>query len=142
MMDRYRLPTKAEWEYACRAGTETGFTFGDDELLLGKYAVFQTSRTQAIGTRLPNAWGLFDLHANVWEWCQDWSGLYGEHPVHDPQGPTKDSYRVSRGGSWHYDAWYCRSAYRGRFLPSIRDFNLGFRVAFSSADQSGSESVP
>ncbi len=114
----YRLPTEAEWEYACRAGTTTAYSFGDAEDLLDRYAVFiknSSSRAESVASKLCNAWGLFDMHGNVCEWCQDW---YEE-----------GSFRVFRGGSWNDPAAFCRSAYRGRSQPYDRSNNLGFRVA-------------
>lgn len=128
----YRLPTEAEWEYACRAGTMTPFNCGSDEAALKRYAVFGAGRAAECGTRMPNTWGLFDMHGNVWEWCQDWYEDYGaEELVVDPPGPEKGSDRVYRGGGWNYSAGYCRSAYRNRFDPSFRRISLGFRVALS-----------
>jgi hypothetical protein len=120
----YRLPTEAEWEYACRAGTTTEYSFGDDASKLGEYAWFRDNSngtTHAVGEKRPNAWGLYDMHGNVWEWCSD-----GE-------GPN----RVDRGGSWSFAAAYCRSAIRYSIVPSNRTFNCGFRLALSSpSDQS------
>ena len=95
----YRLPTEAEWEYACRAGTTTEFSSGDDESLLARYAVFAERSAEPCGSRLPNGWGLFDMHGNVWEWCEDWYGEYGRNDVEDPIGPPQGSFRVYRGGS-------------------------------------------
>jgi formylglycine-generating enzyme required for sulfatase activity len=133
----YRLPTEAEWEYACRAGSQTAYTFGDDVSLLGKYGVLYSDKAEEVGSRLPNAWGLFDMHSNVWEWCQDWYGPYGEHRVQNPQGPTTGSSRVYRGGSWYGTAGSCRSANRYWIQPSIRFNYRGFRVARSLVDGSG-----
>ncbi|MCX7386390.1 MAG: formylglycine-generating enzyme family protein, partial [Planctomycetales bacterium] len=115
----YRLPTEAEWEYACRAGTTTAYSFGDDEKDLGNYAWFNANSgqsTHAVGEKLPNVWGLYDMHGNVWEWCSDADG----------------SARVLRGGGWRDEAAYCRAASRYRFVPSIRGSSLGFRLALSS----------
>ena len=114
----YRLPTEDEWEYACRAKTTTAFSFGDAEDLLDRYAVFVKNAKNGpdqVGRKLCNAWGLFDMHGNVLEWCQDWY--------------TEGSDRVFRGGSWSYPASGCQSAYRCGNLPSNRYGNLGFRVA-------------
>jgi formylglycine-generating enzyme required for sulfatase activity len=133
----YRLPTEAEWEYACRAGSKTAFSFGDDKSSLGDYAWISDNsdgKTQSVGEKKPNAWGLYDMHGNVWEWCSDW---YGEHPgkaVSDPEGPEKGSRRVHRGGSWRFVAAYCRSARRGWRDPSGRSISFGFRVALSSPE--------
>ena len=115
----YRLPTEAEWEYACRAGTTTAFSFGDDEQDLGKYAWFGRNSgdtTRAVGEKHPNGWGLYDMHGNVWEWCSDAEG----------------SFRVFRGGSWFYNAANCRTAFRGGYHPTFRTFDRGFRLALSS----------
>ena len=138
----YRLPTDAEWEYACRAGTATLFSHGNDESLLDRYAVFGATRlpgTQVAGSKLPNAWGLFDLHGNVCEWCQDrydewWRDWYetrgGQETVTDPmgsgQGPDE---RVLRGGSFFYDARHARSTLRRSWFPGLRYTVQGFRVA-------------
>jgi formylglycine-generating enzyme required for sulfatase activity len=130
--DGYRLPTEAEWEYACRAGTTTAYSFGDDESMLAKHAwVGENSGecTHPVATRRSNAWGLFDMHGNVNEWCWDW---YGEHPrgvVTDPQGPRSGSSRVFRGSSWGGCSQSCRAATRNYDVPGDRDSSTGFRVA-------------
>jgi formylglycine-generating enzyme required for sulfatase activity len=142
----YRLPTEAEWEYACRAGTTTAFSFDDDASQLGQYAWFDENSgttTHPVGGKKPNPWGLYDMHGNVWEWCQDWHGEYPSEPVTDPTGPTTGSYRVFRGGRWVSVARYCQSGNRDRFYPSLRDSGLGFRVArgpSASKPVSGAES--
>jgi formylglycine-generating enzyme required for sulfatase activity len=131
----YRLPTEAEWEYACRAGTTTKYSFGDDESQLGAYAWFRENsgdRTHPVGQKKPNAWGLYDMHGNVWEWCQDWYGDLPAGAVTDPTGPSTGSLRVLRGGSWNDFAGRCRSASRRRSSPSYRFSHLGFRLARSS----------
>ena len=131
----YRLPTEAQWEYACRAGTTTKFSFGDDESELGQYAWYDENSentNHAVGGKLPNAWGLYDMHGNVWEWCQDWYGDYPSGSVTDPSGATSSSGRVNRGGGWFNTADNCRSADRYRNSPSYRNYNLGFRVVRSS----------
>ena len=115
----YRLPTEAEWEYACRAGTTTAYSFGDDEKDLGEYAWFSDNSgntTHGVGEKLPNGWGLYDMHGNVWEWCSDADG----------------SNRVYRGGSWDYEAADCRAAYRNGYDPTYRISFMGFRLALSS----------
>ena len=130
----YRLPTEAEWEYACRAGSTTAFSFGDDEELLGDFGWFNRnsgSQTHPVGQKKPNAWGLYDMHGNVWEWCSDWYGDYPNGKVLDPHGPSSGSYRVARGGSWRFHAWDCKSARRIRFNPSHDDKEWGFRLALS-----------
>ena len=128
----YRLPTEAQWEYACRAGSKTAYGFGEGSKSLGDYAWFgqnSNRQTHPVGEKKSNAWGLYDMHGNVWEWCSDW---YGQHPkgaVSDPVGPPqKAPARVFRGGSWYDDAEYCRSARRLGYFPSGRD-DFGFRVA-------------
>ncbi|MCY2977757.1 MAG: SUMF1/EgtB/PvdO family nonheme iron enzyme [Planctomycetota bacterium] len=135
-----RLPTEAEWEYACRAGTSTEYSFGDDEAKLGEYGWFTANsngQTQPVGAKNPNPWGLCDMHGNVWEWCADLydQGYYAKSPKVDPLGPNKGSDRVNRGGSWIYSARLCRSALRSRNVPSNRLDYLGFRVALSSSGQ-------
>ena len=134
----YRLPTEAEWEYACRAGTTTKYSFGDDESDLGDYACYGDGNTHPVGGKKPNAWGLYDMHGNVFEWCQDWHGDYPSGTVTDPTGAGELQrsqqywgYRVTRGGSWNYSAGACRSAYRNRHEPSIRSYYNGFRVSLS-----------
>jgi formylglycine-generating enzyme required for sulfatase activity len=128
---KYRLPTEAEWEYAARAGSTTAYSFGDDSSQLGKYAWFADNAgktTHPVGQLQPNAWGLYDMHGNVWEWVQDWYGKYAAEPVTDPQGPAAGSCRVFRGGSWSPGAGYCRSATRRRYAPGYRVDPLGFRL--------------
>jgi serine/threonine protein kinase/formylglycine-generating enzyme required for sulfatase activity len=132
----YRLPTEAEWEYACRAGTSTDFASGTDVELLRRYALFTTGTTQGAspcGSKLPNGWGLFDMHGNVWEWCHDLYGVAGARDTSDSAESSEDeeSYRVLRGGSWVREASRCRSADRSRELPDYRNGALGFRVARS-----------
>jgi formylglycine-generating enzyme required for sulfatase activity len=133
----YRLPTEAEWEYACRAGTSTSYSFGNDESLLGDFAwLYENagSRAHAVGQKQPNAWGLYDMHGNVWEWCSDWFGDYPGGAVSDPQGVASGSPRVNRGGSWNFSARSCRSAIRRRLNPWYRFNDLGFRLALSPSD--------
>jgi len=131
----YRLPTEAEWEYACRSGTTTSYSFGDSESELGAYAWYKDNSgktTHPVGGKKPNAWGLYDMHGNVWEWCQDWHGDYPSGSATDPTGATSGSYRVRRGGGWNLNAWSCRSAYRTWLTPEDRIIILGFRVLRSS----------
>jgi len=131
-----RLPSEAQWEYACRAGTTTEYHFGDDPGDLGDYAWHQANSgdmTHNVGEKLPNVWGLYDMHGNVWEWCNDWhrNNYYSESPSLDPIGPASSgSSHVFRGGSWYYiDAWL-RSATRHRAPdPGYSFYHLGFRVA-------------
>ncbi len=134
----YRLPTEAEWEYACRAGTTTKYSFGDDESEFGDYAWHDDNaddKTHPVGGKKPNAWGLYDLHGNVFEWCQDRYGDYPSGTVTDPTGAALGSNRVNRGGCWGYTAVNCRSAYRYGYFPSYRHFNFGFRVSLTPSGQ-------
>lgn len=131
----YRMPTEAEWEYAARAGTKTRWSFGDDESQLGNYAWYRINTTfadreygQPVGTKLPNPWGLYDMHGNVWEYCQDWGGDYPTSAQVNPEGPSTGSNRVIRGGSLSNDAKWVRSAARGSVLPGDIYFTLGFRL--------------
>ena len=133
---KYRLPTEAEWEYACRAGTKDKWYFGSDDDQLGEYAWFKGNsegKTYPVGQKKPNAWGLYDMHGNVWEWCQDRyaKDYYERSPNVDPQGPGSgmSRNRVCRGGSWNDGAAVTRSASRGDGRPGGRGDNLGFRVA-------------
>ena len=135
---RYALPTEAQWEYACRAGTKTAYSFGDDDERLGQYAWFTVNAwhigekyAHVVGTKKPNPWGLYDMHGNVWEWCSNWCGdkLAGGT---NPGGPSSGSDRVDRGGGWSYSAGFCRSAFRGGDDPSRRYYDLGFRLCLSS----------
>ena len=127
----YRLPTEAEWEYACRAGTTTRFYTGNSDSDLGRagwYRGNSGNKTHPVGQKAHNAWGLYDMHGNVWEWCWDWYGNYSGKTVSDPAGPSSGSLRVYRGGGWRYVARRCRSAYRDRYDPGIRYYDLGFRL--------------
>ena len=128
---KYRLPTEAEWEYACRAGTTTRFYFGDSEGKFGEYAWCDDNsgnRTHSVAKKKPNAWGLYDMHGNVWEWCQDWYGDYPSGSVTDPNGPSIGAGRVSRGGSWRDRPGSAVSAYHRWRDPDSRDNFLGFRL--------------
>lgn len=139
---RYRLPTEAEWEYACRAGTNTPFSFGkclsaDQANYDGNYPLSGCSKgkyrkkTVPVASFSPNNWGLYDMHGNVWEWCQDWYDKYPTGSVTDPKGSVKGSVRVLRGGGWGSDAWVCRSAFRGRYGRGYRFTDFGFRLVLS-----------
>ncbi len=139
----YTLPTEAQWEYACRAGTTTPFHYG--ESLSSAQANFDgedpyggaskgqyLEKTVAVGTYRPNAWGLYDMHGNVWEWCSDWYGDYLRDAVGDPTGPVSGLSRVNRGGGWLFSAGYFRSGNRNTNPSAIRGSNLGFRLALVS----------
>jgi formylglycine-generating enzyme required for sulfatase activity len=132
----YRLPTEAEWEYACRAGTTTAYSFGDGDAKLGQYAWYDKNAwdigegyAHRVGQKLPNRWGLYDMHGNVQEWCQDWYGPYGsEKVVSDPAGPAEGGRRVLRGGSFSNQSSFVRSALR-ELHPVYRYLTNGFRAA-------------
>jgi formylglycine-generating enzyme required for sulfatase activity len=131
--DGYRLPTEAEWEYACRAGSSTAFSFGEDDLENPTdFVVYRgNSRSQAlpVGTKMPNAWGLFDMHGNVSEWCWDWYGDYPRGDIVSPSGPSAGTLRVYRGGSWSsLSLSECESARRYSRMPSSPNISIGFRV--------------
>jgi uncharacterized protein (TIGR02996 family) len=138
----YRLPTEAEWEYACRGLTTTPFSFGpvatsglanfDGNYPYGPAAVGPwLEATTPVGSYPPNAWGLYDMHGNVWEWCHDWydEEYYSISPAVDPPGPEEGTMKVLRGGSWYSYSWSCRSAGRERFSPQSGAGNYGLRVA-------------
>jgi formylglycine-generating enzyme required for sulfatase activity len=139
--NNYRLPTEAEWEYACRAGTETRFSFGDEENQLGDYAWFDgnsNNATHPVGEKRPNPWGIYDMHGNVWEWCADqWHPSYVNKPDNIQENGsiawldsriTNKSSIMRRGGSWYRDPLACSSAYRGRSVADICNHDIGFRV--------------
>ena len=144
----YRLPSEAQWEYACRAGNAGRWCFSAqpdpspvavEEKLLGEYAWCGGNAdhmTHASGQKRANAWGLHDMYGNVWQWCQDWydGGYYAHSPIDDPMGPATGSDRVNRGGSWIHPAAQCRSAIRDHVGPGVRDGDLGFRVSLVAAD--------
>jgi len=137
--DGYRLPTEAEWEYACRAGTATRFSFGDDENALGQYAwnsANSNGQTHPVGGKQPNAFGLYDMHGNVWEWCWDGydANYYKQSPAVDPHGPGVVAHRVIRGGSLEDGPQFARSALRHGSTPKNRDSNLGFRLALDQSE--------
>jgi formylglycine-generating enzyme len=130
----YQLPTEAQWEYACRAGTTTKYSWGDDiNPKLANYTDSGLKKTMAVGSYRPNPWGFYDMHGNVWEWCADWFGEYPTSSVTDPIGVASGSIRVSRGGSWDYVGPYLRSAKRNYSPPSYRSYVIGFRVGFQSS---------
>jgi formylglycine-generating enzyme required for sulfatase activity len=147
--DRYRLPSEAEWEYACRAGSSTRFSFGDDVGLsatgdklryyfgdqrgdLDSYAWYGNisgNQTHPVAQKKPNAWGLYDIYGNAAEWCADWYGPYPDSRVTDPKGPSQGTSRVLRGGSYGFDTWSVRSARRESRPPQSRSDQCGLRVA-------------
>jgi len=146
---RYELPTDAQWEYACRAGN-TGrwcfsaqpnpFPLAVEGKVLSEYAWLNTnagSKTHPVGQKRPNAWGLYDMYGNVWEWCQDLhdNNYYAKSATDDPAGSSSGGNRVVRGGSWNYPAWYCRSACRLGWPPGECYGHLGFRVCLAPADK-------
>jgi formylglycine-generating enzyme required for sulfatase activity len=130
----YRLPTEAEWEYACRAGTMTAYSFGANfdvnQANCRPWMGMPPTQTVPVGSFPANPWGLHDMHGNVWEWCEDSYGPYpqGDAIDSDPKGPPSGEHRVLRGGSWRGTPGYCRSAYRLRDLPTFRHDRIGLRV--------------
>ena len=145
---RYRLPTEAQWEYACRAGGSTRFASGDADSDLDAYGWHSGNAekaTHSVGQKRPNAWGLYDMHGNVYEWCQDWyaKDYYGRSPGEDPSGPDTGSTRVVRGGSWKGGPAECRSANRGSFDAGQRSEEVGFRVVcVDDAPAAESDALP
>ena len=130
-----RLPTEAEWEYACRAGSHTQFCFGDSTEGLGEYAWYQNNsdmKTHPVGQKKPNAWGLYDMHGNLWQWCADWYGNYPKGAVKDPKGAASGGERVLRGGCWINAADVCRCANRNHVIPVGRISYNGFRVVVTA----------
>ncbi len=134
------LPTEAQWEYACRAGTTTPFHFGEN--ITPEQVNYDGSEpynngakgeyrheTVAVKALPANAWGLYQMHGNVWEWCQDWFGGYPAEPVSDPEGPATGTARVLRGGAWDVLGQYCRAAVRYFWGPGKRGSDIGFRLA-------------
>jgi formylglycine-generating enzyme required for sulfatase activity len=147
----YRLPTEAQWEYACNAGSTTSFYWGkdydpypattSDTAEVGSYCVWLSNSYKlgrsnpaygphSVATKLPNAWGLYDMSGNVWEWCNDWynGSYYASSPSSDPAGPASGTSRVLRGGSWTNDMVFQRSEYRYCYSPDYRYYNYGLRV--------------
>ena len=128
----YRLPTEAEWEYACRAGTDTPFVAGENAVDLMRVGWMKDNsgkKTQPVGQKAPNAFGLYDMHGNVWEWCSDGARLFTTETVTDPVGSADGFTMVTRGGAWNDEAEYCRSANRGWARKrNLRSYDLGLRV--------------
>ena len=131
----YQLPTEAQWEYACRAGTTTAFSWGNDINPTRANYDSNLGQTSNVGNYAANPWGFFDMHGNVWEWTADWyDRTYPVgNPVIDPTGPASGSTRVDRGGSWSYVGASLRSAERNSIAPEIRYNRIGFRVGFQSS---------
>jgi len=127
-----RLPTEAEWEYAARAGSQTAWSFGDEEKKLDEYAWYDNNSGRTphpVGTKKPNSWQLHDMHGNVWEWVNDWLGRYPSAAQTDPAGPVTGQSRVLRGGSFDCTPWVLRSAGRVGDVPEGRFRGIGFRCA-------------
>jgi formylglycine-generating enzyme required for sulfatase activity len=137
-----RLPTEAEWEYACRANTTTPFNTGNNLTTAqanynGDYPYNKNAKgknrekTMPVGSFVVNEYGLYDMHGNMWEWCSDWYGDYSASAQTNPKGASSGSFRVIRGGCWYYDAQYCRSATRGSRYPDFHNNFVGFRLVSS-----------
>jgi formylglycine-generating enzyme required for sulfatase activity len=127
----YRLPTEAEWEYACRAGTTTAYNWGTDAIDGAQANYFDSgagNKTVIVGSYTPNAWDLYDMHGNVWEWCWDWYAAYESGPLTNPDGAVSGTKRVVRGGSWDINVEFLRSACRVSYSPSVRAYGIGFRL--------------
>ena len=129
----YRLPTEAEWEYVCRAGTTTTFFFGKNPAYLKNFSWYKENsggRPRPVGRKLPNPWGIFDVYGNVWEWCNDFYKVdyYRESPEKNPRGPEFGDNKVLRGGSWDSDASQCRSSYRYNEVPGYTDICFGYDI--------------
>lgn len=134
----YRLPTEAEWEYACRFGSSTSYYFGDNAEALDEHAWFEDNsngHTHAVGQLRPNAGGFYDMHGLAWQWCSDWFADYDTTRYINPTGPESGEQRVLRGGSWYNKATDCRAATRGANLPGTKSTTIGFRVVFTDSDQ-------
>jgi len=132
---KYRLPTEAEWEYVCRAGKNTAFAYGNS--LYDSQAIISNnySRPQIVASLTPNAWGVYDMHGNVNEWCTDWYGNYSKRSATDPVGHSSSTNRkITRGGGWNDQAKYCRCGNRSRVKPDLGDANnnIGFRLVMTS----------
>ena len=133
----YTLPKEAQWEYACRAGTTTAYSFGDQ--ITPKQANYNVGKTTSVGTYPANAWGFHDLHGNVFEWCLDWYGDYPSASARDPVGPSNGTTRVRRGGCWINNGRYMRSADRARGTPDSRGGFLGFRLSLQTEKKERSD---
>ncbi len=129
----YRLPTEAEWEYACRAGSKTAYFFGDSSSKLSDYAWHEGNsggKPRPVGQKKPNPWGLYDMHGNVWEWCNDFYQVdyYQQSPEENPKGPATGETKVVRGGAWKFSADSCRSGYRYNEDPGYSDVCFGYDI--------------
>ena len=129
----YRLPTEAEWEFACRAGTATAYFFGDHPARLGDYAWTEKNsggHPRPVGQKQPNPWGLYDITGNVWEWCNDYYKVdyYQESPRDNPRGPVEGQNKVLRGGAWRFSAENCKSGYRYNENPGQADVCFGYDI--------------
>ena len=142
---RFRLPTEAEWEYACRAGTQTPFSFGTrlcdsvanyNAEMESEYATpgNYLGHPAAVGSYAPNPWGLHDMHGNAWEWVSDWYAPYTTEDATDPTGPEVGKEKVIRGGSWYFGAGYARSSHRRTHEPQLWGFSIGFRIVCERKD--------
>ena len=141
----YRLPTEAEWEFACRAGSSGSYSFGNTPNSLGNYAWYRENakgETHPVGEKKPNAWGLQDMHGNVWEWCQDRHGEYPNESVIDPRGPNEGEIRLCRGGSWFNGPTGCRTALRKNTEKWRVDNQIGLRIAADFSDSRVNSKIP
>ncbi len=132
---QYRLPTEAEWEYACRASSKSDYCCGESSEILNEFAWFGEARSDgshSVGAKKPNKWGLFDMHGNVWEWCNDFEGEYSIDAATDPKGPSTGEYRVFRGGCWFCNAKSCRAWVRRAGNQLTGHPGIGFRVVVNS----------
>ena len=129
--DGYRLPTEAEWEYACRSGTQTPYSSGNSVNDAGWFSGNSGGRTHPVGEKQPNSWGLYDMHGNVLEWCWDWLGNYTNSAKTDPRGASTGTSRVYRGGAWYFASNQARSAFRFGNQPFLRSYVVGFRLVRS-----------
>jgi formylglycine-generating enzyme required for sulfatase activity len=129
----YRLPTEAEWEYACRAGATTAYYFGENESKIGDYAWYDKNsggHPRPVGQKKPNVWGLFDMAGNLWQWCNDFYQVdyYTQSPTQDPKGPDDGKTKVVRGGAWRFSADNCRAGYRYNESPGYADVCFGYDI--------------
>ena len=131
---RFRLPTEAEWEYACRGGKKSrGYKYSGSNTIddVAWYKSNSSSDLHPVATKSPNELGIYDMSGNVCEWCQDWKDSYSSAAQTNPTGASSGTYRVNRGGGWNINAEYCRSSYRNYDIPGYRSINLGLRLVLS-----------